>query len=64
MLEVVELAPTLQALAIHLGIKDERRISVERYCYDSRIKWDTYVVTVDGQGVGFTDGPVDSIANR
>ena len=27
--------------------------------YDVRVCWDTYLVSVNGQGVGFTDGPLD-----
>jgi hypothetical protein len=27
------------------------------YCYDPRIQWDTWLITVDGYGVvGYTDG--------
>lgn len=34
-------------------------ISVEPYGgVDKRIGWDTYIVTVRGQGVGFTNGPL------
>ena len=31
---------------------------VKPYAYDSRIGWDTYMVTVDGQAWGFTNGPL------
>ena len=61
MTTVVEIEPTLVALAATLGIthpKPSKRIEVKPYCYDSRIDWDTYIVTVDHQAVGFTDGPV------
>lgn len=58
---MVELEPTRQALAAHLKVADDRRIDVERYCYDYRTHWDTYCVTVDGNGVGFTDGPLDEL---
>jgi len=35
-------------------------IAVKYYCYDSRINWDTYLVTIKDWGpVGMTDGPVD-----
>lgn len=34
-------------------------IDVKPYCYDDRIGWDTYIVTVPGHGViGFTSGPL------
>lgn len=28
------------------------------YCYDSRIKWDTYLVSIGGMPVGFSNGPL------
>jgi hypothetical protein len=34
-------------------------VQVKPYGYDSRIGWDTHIVTIPGWGVaGFTDGPV------
>ena len=34
-------------------------VHVKPYCYDARIGWDTYIVTIDGYGVwGMTDGPL------
>ena len=34
-------------------------IKLKAYCYDERIKWDTYLVYIGGVGVlGFTDGPL------
>jgi N6-adenosine-specific RNA methylase IME4 len=36
----------------------EANTKVEYYGRDDRIGWDTYIVTVDGQAWGFTDGPV------
>jgi hypothetical protein len=33
-------------------------VHIERHCYDERIEWDNYIVTLDGYGVlGYTDGP-------
>ena len=55
MAEVVELKD-LRALAAYLEV-DIARINVKPYCYDDRNGWKTYIVTVDGQAVGFTDGP-------
>jgi len=37
---------------------DTSDIKVEKYCYDPRIEWDTYIVTIDGNAIGFTDGPL------
>jgi len=54
---VVELEPTVAALATHLGAKP-KQLQVKKYVYDDRIGWDTHIVTVDGMAVGFTSGPV------
>jgi len=36
-------------------------VKVKPYGFDSRINWDTHLVTVEGYGVfGFTDGPAQS----
>jgi hypothetical protein len=32
-------------------------VEVKPYGFDARIGWDTYIVTVNGMAVGFTDGP-------
>jgi len=58
MATVVEIDPTIAALQLLLNVKNPKRILVEPYCFDSRIGWDTYIVTVDHRAVGFTDGPV------
>lgn len=34
------------------------RVKVQDYIYDERVGWHTYTVTVDGQAVGFTNGPL------
>lgn len=35
---------------------DTRKIKVEWYCYDTRIEWDTHIVTyADGGVFGFTN---------
>jgi hypothetical protein len=42
-----------------MDVKPEQ-VHVIPYCYDDRIGWDTYIVTVDGYGVfGMTDSPVN-----
>ena len=38
-------------------------ITLRPYAYDERNKWDTHVVLVNGQAVGFTDGPFDTEIN-
>lgn len=35
-----------------------QNVAIKYLGYDDRISWDTYIVTVDSNGVGFTDGPV------
>lgn len=37
----------------------EDNTAVKPYCRDDRIGWDTYIVTVNGQAWGFTDGPCE-----
>jgi hypothetical protein len=32
-------------------------IAIKPYGYDDRIEWDTHLVTIGGNAVGFTDGP-------
>lgn len=66
---VIELPATLSALAEHLskseGISVKPKwVTVEPYgagdaIYDSRIDWYTYVVSIKGDAVGFTNGPVE-----
>lgn len=62
MREVVELPPTRTALVAHLrGVYansfsiDPRRVEVKAYGFDSRINWHTWLVTVNGEAVGYTD---------
>jgi hypothetical protein len=33
-------------------------LTVEPYCYDHRIDWDTYIVMWNGFPIGFTNGPL------
>ena len=54
MAEVIELPATLADLANHLGVKPEQ-ISLRSYGFDDRIGWMTWLVSIDGQAVGFTD---------
>lgn len=67
MAEVVECEPNLFSLETAIaktlplpqvfGPLRNFSFKVTPYCYDDRNGWNTYVVTVDGQAVGFTDGP-------
>ena len=63
----LQILPDRAALIAHLrsiydpqrfGEWDDADVEVKPYCYDERIGWDTYIVTLQGGGVGFTDGPV------
>jgi hypothetical protein len=54
---VIEVDASLAALASLLKVKP-KQVKVEKYMYDDRIGWDTHIVTVDGEAVGFTNGPV------
>jgi hypothetical protein len=42
-------------------IKEGSSFSVTQYFYDARIGWPTWIVTIDGQAVGFTDGPIEAL---
>ena len=57
MREVVEL-PSIDALKEHLRLMGwpDGVVLIEKYGgFDDRIGWDTYIVTIDGEAVGFTD---------
>ena len=54
--EAIILPDNLRALSAALRVPAEK-LNVKWYCYDERIRWDTHIVTVDGQAIGFTDGP-------
>ena len=50
--------PSKRTLAAYLG-EPMKDIEVKFYCSrDARIDWETWVVLVRGQAVGFTDGEV------
>jgi hypothetical protein len=52
--KAVRLDDTKHALAVHLKEPVED-IEVKPYAYDERIQWHTYLVTVRGSAVGFTN---------
>jgi len=64
---VVDLDGSLDALLAHIRktvhpfgytFVDEA-LTISLYCFDDRIGWNTYLVTLEGYGpVGFTDGPL------
>jgi hypothetical protein len=55
--DCVDIPNTKEALALHLKVKPSD-IDVKFYTYDDRINWDTYLVCVKGQAVGYTSGPL------
>jgi len=66
MQSVVTLPPTRRALFGHLVAErllrhgqTEGNVAVKPYAVDDRIGWRTHLVTVGGQAVGFTDGPLE-----
>jgi len=59
MATVVPCESMAELLAILQGVDADvtgERVDVKHYTYDERIEWDTYLVTVDGQAVGMTNG--------
>ncbi len=58
----VEIERSCEALAdFFSGFKPAptpESIAVEYYCYEDRLKQDCYLVTTNGHGLGFTDGPL------
>jgi len=64
---VVQIDGSLESLVNEIGSKlgkwgiqvTAEKIEIERYAYDSRNGWDTYIVSVLGYGVyGFSDGDI------
>lgn len=35
-----------------------QNVTIEPYCFDERIGWDTYLVCIGGKAAMFTDGPI------
>lgn len=66
MKEVAEIPATLEALTAHLnntlGLSNykvySQAVRVRPYGYDERIKWHTYIVTINGNAIGFTNSEV------
>lgn len=46
---------------INAIIKPDTVVSVEKYGYDARINWETYLVRAAHGVVGMTDGPVPNL---
>lgn len=55
---LAELIAFAEAELGHYSV-DVSGLKVEPYCYDTRIDWDTYIVSIPKYGViGFTNGPL------
>jgi len=57
---VVEISPTREALLKYINKIYNKNYTIEKldvkyYIFDERINWDTCIVTVDGNTVGFTN---------
>ena len=60
----VKLDATYESLARHLNACVED-IAVDFYCHDTRAGWqNTFIVLMDGDAVGFTDGRVRASHNE
>lgn len=35
-----------------------KNVEIKHYCYDKRIDWNTYLVTIDGKAAVFANGPI------
>lgn len=66
MATVAEIEPTKEAIGHYLrdqwdilgyGVFSDQ-ITVEPYCWDDRINWDTHIVLLNGKAVAFTDSPL------
>lgn len=55
---VVEFKGLFELIEILNTVYDPGKVLVKPYGFDARIGWDTYLVTIDGNAVGMTDGPV------
>jgi len=55
-MQEVKTVKSLNDIRKILNLKDGEELVLEYYCYDDRIKWETFIVTVDGCAVGFTNG--------
>lgn len=66
MATVIEIEPTQAALDAHIaktlapfGFVPKKPAVLDRFTYDERIGWNSYLVFIEGYGVfGFTDGPL------
>ena len=60
MVELADRAALVKHLQAQYGYERLRPedIEVSWYGYDSRLDWQTYLISINDNAVGFTDGPV------
>lgn len=56
--EAMETVQEISSIADIERITGYNNITVEKYAYDKRIDWDTYIVCENGRACGFTNGPL------
>lgn len=58
MATVVEFNGLYELIEILNTVFDPGKVVVKPYGFDERIGWDTHLVTLNGNAVGMTDGPL------
>lgn len=56
---VVPVSGLYELIAQLSKLYEPGKILVRPYGYDKRTGWNTHIVTIDGNAVGFTDGPIE-----
>lgn len=54
MLTVKEIEPTEKSVREYFN-EPTGILTVKPYCYDERIDWDTHIVCINGNAIGFTN---------
>lgn len=58
MVDVIDLSDLLTIVQGLFPAASHSNITVAEYCYDERVGWDTHIICIDCEAIGFTDGPV------
>lgn len=62
---VTEIEPTISAIRAYFKQESpfpdmyNGKIEIKPYDFDERINWDTYIITIDGNAIGFTNQLVE-----
>lgn len=63
--EITSIAELVDALTTQLGVEvSPAALSTADYGYDHRNGWQTFVVSLDGCGVGFMDSDLNSLKDN